>query len=210
MDTRLRVGRAIAKTEEEVAPVLMEQVKRYAPEEPPPALATDGKGAYREAMLATWGTIPEYSGKGRPPTALKPGLDWQYLQVVKKREGSKLVSVTTKVIYGDPEEVKKALGEHTAYVERTNLTSRQMNGRLVRKTLSFSKELRLLKAASALEDVLYNFTRPLKTLRVKLKEPLKYTYWQQRTPAMAAGLTDHIWTVKELLHVVIVPRITNM
>jgi hypothetical protein len=44
----------------------------------------------------------------------KPGKDWQSLQVIKKREGSKLVSVTTKVIYGDPDEVKKILGEHTA------------------------------------------------------------------------------------------------
>ena len=59
MDTRLRVGRAIAKTEEEVAPQLMEQIKRHQPEEKPPALATDGKGAYREAMLCTWGTVPE-------------------------------------------------------------------------------------------------------------------------------------------------------
>lgn len=50
MDTRLRVGRAIEKTEEEVAPKLMEQVKRYAPDEGPPAMSTDGKGAYREAM----------------------------------------------------------------------------------------------------------------------------------------------------------------
>jgi len=210
MDTRLRVGRAIAKTEEEVAPQLMEQVKRHQPEAPPPALATDGKGAYREALLETWGRIPEYSGTGRPPTALKPGEDWQYLQVMKKREGSKLVSVTTKVIYGDPEKVKNVLGEHTAYVERTHVTSRQMNGRLVRKTLSFSKELRLLKAASALEDALYNFTRPLKTLRLELEKPSKCMRWQQRTPAMAAQLTDHIWTVKELLTVVLVPRLTNI
>ena len=163
MDTRLRVGRAIAKTEEEIAPQLMQQIKRHQPDEKPPALATDGKGAYREAMLQTWGKVPQYSGKGRPPTALKPEKDWQYLQVIKKREGSKLVRVTTKVIFGDPEEVKAVLGEHTAYVERTHLTSRQMNGRLVRKTLSFSKELRLLQAASTLEDALYNFTRPLKT-----------------------------------------------
>jgi hypothetical protein len=59
MDTRLRVGRALAKTEEEVAPQLMQQVKRHAPEDPPPVMSTDGKGAYREAMLATWGTVPE-------------------------------------------------------------------------------------------------------------------------------------------------------
>ena len=147
MDTRLRVGRAIAKTEEEVAPQLMEQIKKHQPEEPPPALATDGKGAYREAMVETWGTVPAYGGRGRPPSVPQPGKDWQYLQVIKRREGSKLVSVTTKVIYGDQDEVKKVLGEHTAYVERTHLTSRQMNGRLVRKTLSFSKELRFLQAA---------------------------------------------------------------
>ena len=209
MDTRLRVGRAIAKTEEEVGPQLMHQVKRHAPEAPPPALATDGKGAYRQAMLAVWGKVPAYGGQGRPPTLPQPGKEWQYLQVIKQRKGGKLVRVTTKVIYGDPEEVQRVLGAHTAYVERTNLTSRQMNGRLVRKTLSFSKELRLLKAASALEDALYNFTRPLKTLRVAREDRCTSARWQPRTPAMAAGLTDHMWTVKELLTLVLVPPLTN-
>jgi hypothetical protein len=187
----------------------MEQIKRHDPEEQPPAIATDGKGAYREAILKTWGIVPQYSGYGRPPTLPKPGKGWKYLQVVKKREGSKLISVTIKVIYGDPEEVKNILGEHTAYVERTNLTSRQMNGRLVRKTLSFSKELRFLQAASALEDALYNFTRPLKTLRVEIENPSPAARWRQRTPAQAAGLTDHIWTAHELLTSVLVPLSTN-
>lgn len=209
METRLRIGRAIEKTEEEVAPKIMEQIKKHAPQGGPPALATDGKGAYREAMLETWGTVPEYSGQGRPPTLPKPGKDWQYLQVIKKREGSKLVSVTVKVIYGDQKDVKNILGEHTAYVERTHLTSRQMNGRLVRKTLSFSKEVRLLRAASALEDALYNFTRPLKTLRVERENPSPSARWMQRSPAMAAGLTDHIWTARELLTTVLVPLHTN-
>ena len=84
-----------------------------------------------------------------------------------------------------------------------------MNGRLVRKTLSFSKELRFLKAASALEDALYNFTRPIKTLRTELPNPSEHARWQQRTPAMAAFLTDHIWTVKELLTTVLVPSPAN-
>jgi hypothetical protein len=209
MDTRLRGGRAIAKTEEEVAPQLMDQVKKHQPQEPPPTLATDGKGAYREAMLAGWGTIPEYGGKGRPPTVPQAGKDWPYLQGIKRREGSKLVRGTIKVIYGDPEEVKKVLGEHTAYVQRTHLTSRQMNGRGVRKTLSFSKELRLLKAARALEDALYNFTRRVKTLRVEQEDRSTCARGPQRTPAMAAGLTDHIWTVQELLTLVLVPPLTN-
>src|SRR5215472_14877458 len=206
MDSRLRVGHAIGKTEEEIAPDLMEQVKMHAPDEGPPAMSSDGKGAYREAMLSTWGKVPEYGGRGAPPTLPKPGKDWQFLQVIKKRKGGKLQSVRVKVIYGDPEKVKAKLGCHTAYVERTHLTSRQMNGRLVRKTLSFSKELHLLKAATALEDTLYNFTRPVKTLRVELANPTKQARWQQRTPAMAAGLTDHIWTPRELLTTILVPQ----
>jgi hypothetical protein len=56
---------------------------------------------------------------------------------------------------------------------------------------------------------LYNFTRPVKTLRVEVSNPSKQARWQQRSPAMAAGLTDHIWTVQELLTVVLVPLRTN-
>jgi hypothetical protein len=123
METRLRLGRAIAKTEEEAAPILMEKIKRHAPTEGPPALATDGLGAYREALLETWGKVPEYSGRGRPPTTLQPGEDWHYLQIIKEKRGSKLVGIKMKVVYGNPEEVKSLLGEHTAYVERTHLTS---------------------------------------------------------------------------------------
>jgi hypothetical protein len=209
MDSRLRIGSAIGKSEEEIAPALMEQVKMHAPDEGPPALSSDGKGAYPEAMLATWGKVPEYGGRGAPPKLQKPGKDWQCLQVIKKRKGGKLESIHINVVYGSSKEVKDKLGCHTAYVERTNLTSRTMNGRLVRKTLSFSKELRFLRASSLLEDALYNFTRPVKTLRIELSNPSKQARWQQRSPAMAAGLTDHIWTVQELLTVVLVPLHTN-
>jgi hypothetical protein len=203
------VGRAIAKTEEEVAVQLMTQVKKHSPDGGPPAMATDGKGGYRQAMLQTWGQVPDYNGRGRPAILPKPGKDWQYLQVVKKRQGSRLVRVQIRVVYGDPDEVKATLGAHTAYVERTHLTSRQMNGRLVRKTLSFSKELCLLEAASCWEDALYNFTRSLKTLRLQLGPDPTHPPWQPRTPAQAAGLTDHIWTVKELLTTVLVPLAIN-
>ena len=85
-----------------------------------------------------------------------------------------------------------------------------MNGRLVRKTLSFSKELRFLKAATTLEDALYNFTRPVKTLRVELVNATKQARWQQRTPAMEASLTDHIWTPRELLTTILVPQPMNI
>ncbi len=47
-------------------------------------MATDGKGSYREAMLETWGQVPEYGGRGRPPTHKQPDADWRSLQVVKE------------------------------------------------------------------------------------------------------------------------------
>jgi hypothetical protein len=56
---------------------------------------------------------------------------------------------------------------------------------------------------------LYNFTRPVKTLRVEVENPQDRQRWQRRTPAMAAGLTDHVWTVRELLTTVLVPRTMN-
>src|SRR5574341_2618173 len=88
---------------------------------------------------------------------------------------------------------------NTSYVERDNLTSRQSNGRLVRKTLSHSKKVRFLECQIALEDAIYNFVRPHSALRVKLSRPRAYgRKWKPRTPAMVAGLTDHIWTLEEL------------
>lgn len=185
---------------------MMEQLKERGHQQAPPAIATDGKGAYREALVETWGKVPAYKGQGLPPSQKQPQAGWQYVQVVKHREGGRVVQVETKVIYGDAKTLE-FVGGQTSYVERTNLTSRQMNGRLVRKTLSFSKELELLKAASVWEDAAYNLTRPVKTLRVEIAaaEATKCKY-QQRSPAMAAGLTNHLWTVKELLWTVAPPR----
>lgn len=203
-DTRLRVGRAIGKDEASVALALMQQLQARGHPDLPPPLATDGHGHYREALVATWGQVPPPSGKrGKPPTLPRAPVGCQYLQVIKERSGGRLLGVRTKVIYGDPEAVVATVGAATAYVERTQLTARQMNGRLVRKTLSFSKQVRALRAACAWEDGLYNLTRPLKSLREEVNAGGRR--WEPRTPMMAAGLTDHIWTVKELLTTLVLP-----
>jgi hypothetical protein len=100
------------------------------------------------------------------------------------------------------------LGKSTAYIERSNLTSRLFNGRQVRETLAFSKDVAAYRAAAAWEDCYYNLVRPHKSLRLPAAHgsPRK---WLQRTPAMVAGLTDHIWTVKELLTMLPVPDANN-
>jgi hypothetical protein len=113
--------------------------------------------------------------------------------------------VKAKTIYGDEQEVLELLGASTSYVERTNLTSRHMNGRLVRKTLGYSKELKMLRASSIWEDAVYNLGRALKTLRVESSEEAASRRWIGRSPAMAAGLTDHIWEIEELLSTLPLP-----
>jgi len=207
MDTRLRVGRAIGKTEEQVAHDMMAQLKDRGHPATPPAMATDGKGDYRTALLETWGQVPAYQGRGRPPSNKQPQRDWQYVQVVKERSGNRVTGVHIKVVYGEVSDVLALMGGHTAYVERTNLTSRQMNGRLVRKTLSYSKQLAALKAACAWEDWVYNLTRSVDTL--SLPAQIGQQRWKRQTPAMAAKLTDHIWTIKELLMTVVLPGAVN-
>lgn len=206
IDTRLRLARAITKTETEGALLLMQMLKKAHPHGPP-AVASDGKGGYEEAMVETWGVVPPYRGWGRPATRKRPGPDWQYLQVKKIRSGSRLIGVQTEVIFGDEQEVVDVLGRHTAYIERSQLTSRQMNGRLVRKTLSYSKEVRCLRASCAWEDAVYNWVRPHQSLRLESSTPGRK--WDRRSPAMAAGLTDHIWTVRELLMTVVPPGVIN-
>jgi hypothetical protein len=91
------------------------------------------------------------------------------------------MEVISKVRTGDPDP------EHisTSYVERQNLTMRMAIRRFTRLTNAFSKKLLNLKAAVALHFAYYNFCRVHSSLRV--------------TPAMQAGLTDHVWELKELL-----------
>jgi hypothetical protein len=209
MDTRLRVARAIGKDETQASIGVFQILKRRGhPAGPPPTLS-DGWGGIDEAMVEVYGLVPEYAGRGRPPTRKKPGSDWLYLQMVKQRdEHGRFQGTKLRVVFGSKAEVVALLGKSTAYIERNHLTSRLFNSRQVRKTLAFSKDVAMYQAAVTWEDSYYNLIRPHKSLRYPVQEALPQK-WQQRTPAMAAHLTDHIWTVKELLTTLPLPRVTN-
>jgi hypothetical protein len=80
-------------------------------------------------------------------------------------------------------------------VERQNGTDRHRNARKARKTYRFSKDWRYHEAVTYLTMYSYNFCWPVRTLRIKNEQGR----WQQRSPAMAAGLTDHVWSISEWL-----------
>jgi hypothetical protein len=140
MDTRLRVARGIAKTETEASIEVFQTLKRRGHPDGPPPTISDGWGGIDDAMVEVYGQVPEYEGVGRPPTRKQPLPGWQYVQMVKQRENGRVVGIHIRVVFGDPVETLKLLGQSTAYIERTHLTMRHFNGRLVRKTLAFSKE----------------------------------------------------------------------
>jgi hypothetical protein len=199
MDSRLRVACAIEKDETQASiGVFRILQQRGHPDAPPPTIS-DGWGGIDEAMIEVYGLVPEYGGRGRPPTRKKAGTNWLYLQMVKQRdEHGRFAGTKLKAIFGSLEELTQLLGEVTAYIERSNLTSRLFNGRQTRKTLAFSKDLTCCRAAAAWEDSYYNLVKPHKSLRLLLTS-VPGRKWNSRTPAMAADLTNHIWTVKELL-----------
>src|SRR5499433_1020751 len=173
----------------------------------PPLFTSDKLPAYVEALIANYSTPeppPVKRGRGRPRKEPRRMLDPEllYAQIDKHREGGRVVEVRRRIVFGSTEVITEILGAkqiNTSYVERDNLTSRQSHGRLVRKTLSHSKKDYYLQRHLDLEDAVFNFVRPHLSLRVALSQPINGRKWQQRTPAMTAGLTDHIWTLEELL-----------
>lgn len=203
MDTRLRVARGVAKTEREASQRVFETLKRRGHPDAPPPLVSDGWGGIDEAMVEVYGVVPEHQGIGRPPTRKQLRAGWQHLQVVKQRENGRVVGATLRVILGSREEVLRLLGKSTVYVERTHLTMRLFHGRLTRKTRAFSKGLEMDRASATWEDLVCNLACPLKTLRLEISTLGRR--WLPRSLAMAAGRTDHLWTVKELLWTVVLP-----
>jgi len=85
---------------------------------------------------------------------------------------------------------------NTTFVERNNLTIRQQNGRFQRKTLQFSKKKELFSSQLHLFFGYYHFIRPHQSLRIK--NSIFSKKWEKQTPFMSAGITDHIWTFREL------------
>ena len=94
---------------------------------------------------------------------------------------------------------------NTSFVERDNLTQRQSNRRLTRRTNGFPKEIIWFEKQLWLSTAYYHFVLPHHSLRQPLetREPTRGTgtpkRWKPVTPAMAAGITDHVWTTAELL-----------
>ena len=178
-----------------------------------PLFTSDSLPHYGDVLLELYGQWkkPQPTGlPGRPCNVQRVASpDLRYAQVHKERQAGRVVKVTQSIVFGKRRTVqtqvaslKRADGSegqiNTSYIERDNLALRQELRRLARKTLGFSKNRRELQHALDFIDAHDNFVKPHGALRLKAP-PEGTRSWVPRTPAMAAGISDHVWTLEELL-----------
>jgi hypothetical protein len=179
----------------------------------PQLITTDGYAVYETVILDTYGlwrselglTAEEEAEFDRYGMAeFYFPVEITYARVLKEKEGGRVVEVTSEVVLGSEEQAEETLQEsersqtiNTSFVERWFGTQRQLDARKKRQAYTFSKELSCHEACTWLVVVWYNFGWCVRTLRQKVQEdPPRYHH---RTPAMAAGLADHAWAMRELL-----------
>jgi len=162
-----------------------------------PLFLTDGNRAYEQPLLSHYGAWqPPLEGQRQPRWQALPEL--LYAQVVKKRRGRRLVSVSKRVVFGTLEQIQTRLASsgkqiNTAYVERLNLTIRQLVPGLGRRVNTLAHTPDSLARQVSLVQTYYNFCLPCRSLDSAA------TGVRQRTPAMAVGITDRVWTLQAVL-----------
>jgi hypothetical protein len=169
--------------------------------------------AYESAILHAYGeeaTPPRTGRPGRPEATCRvPPAGLTYATVEKVRKKGHVVEILTRVVFGTMAAVAAALegsrvsrSINTSLIERQHLTDRRHDARKSRRTYRFSKAWHYHEAATYFTLYSYNSCWPVRTLR----EATDDGRWQKRTPAMAAGLTDHVWSISEWISRPAVPR----
>ena len=172
---------------------------------PLPLFVSDGWDAYIEALLGAFHEIqdrPRTGRPGRPPgPQMNPDPELCYAQLVKVRNNGRVIATHKRVIFGTEDAVDMDRVS-TSLIERENLSFRQDNRRLSRKTIGFSKCVEMLNHQVAFYRVYTNFVKKHSSLRKQIDEKVVGRVrrkWCHRTPLMSAGITDHVWNLRELL-----------
>jgi IS1 family transposase len=179
-----------------------------------PLFLTDGFREYLTALLThygQWVQPPRHQAKGSAPKPRwMPLPELLYAQVVKTVRRRRLVRVRHRVVFGTLEAVQCVLAAcgwqiQTAFVERLNLDLRHRAAAVGRRVTTLCKGEDGVRHQLVLFHAYHNFCLPHASLRVPLAAPVPTNgtgsakLWQPWTPAMAAGLTDHVWTLREVL-----------
>lgn len=203
---RLVVSLVVGKRTEAATHALLRDFHRRTGGRVLRLMTSDEYPVYAEAIRQTYGqevTPPRTGRPGRPrkPFQVLPP-EVTYATVHKERENNRVVKVSLRVVFGTLAAVVLALlastvsrTVNTCFVERHNGTDRGRCSRKVRKSYAFSKNWEMHRAATMFSYFSYNFCWSVRTLGIREGDGPR----QDRTPAMAAELTDHVWTMSEWL-----------
>lgn len=189
----------IGATESSLAEPLVADTEGRLCQEAMPLWVSDGLDAYSAALFSRHHVIeiyPRTKKRGRPrrPKMVAcPAL--RYGQVVKQRdERHMVVGVFRRAVFGDV----PLHDIQTVHIERQNLNLRHENRRLTRKTVAFSKKVEWLERQMHFYQAYFNLARPHRGLRQRSNSDGIFK-WHHRTPALAASVTDHVWTLREIM-----------
>lgn len=158
-----------------------------------PFFMTDGYRPYRRTLLNRYSQRVYNTGRGRHGSHLEPYSDFNYGIVEKTRKGKQLKGVRRYVAYGH---IPDAL-LNTSAIERQNLTIRLFNAKLRRRTTTFGRSREAVQASLDLFKGYYNLCLPHSSLTLKMKD--NDGCRKEITPAMKLGLTDHVWSLSEVM-----------
>ena len=170
----------------------------------PVLFCVDGFSAYLRVIRETFREALPTGQAGRP--RLRPWEGIHIAQVVKQYTGRRVTGVVQRICQGAAPMVQTLIqrsqgagGINTAYIERLNATFRARLAPLVRRTRARVRQAATLHAGVYVVGTVYNFCTYHHSLRIELLLPHQQRRWLRRTPAIAAGITDHLWSVRELL-----------
>jgi hypothetical protein len=174
-----------------------------------PCFFSDGFSCDLAALIEVYHTLKTFprTGKpGRPKQPLQePRPELVYGQVIKQTQKGRLQERVYRVRCGAKRLEELGLSISTSLLERLHRTLRHVVAPLVRTSASCCKDRTQMRRRVVLFQAFYNFARPPMSLRWPLPDPDQHVLgliqpkWLPRTPGMAAGLTDHVWTLRELL-----------
>ncbi len=212
--TKLLVAIDVGERTQAMAQRFVHHVAQVLAPDCAPLFLTDGFREYMTALLTHYGhwvQPPRQQATGpAPKPRWMPLPQLLYAQVIKTVRRRRLVGVTHRVVFGTLAAVEQVLAPfgwqiNTAFVERINLTIRQHVAAVGRRVSTLCKGEEGLRQQLILYHVYYNFCLPHTSLRRALpqSEPTNghgsAKAWRPQTPAMAAGLTEHVWTLREVM-----------
>ena len=202
VQTRLWLGGVVSEHRNQSLIIELIQIVRTCALARPMLICVDGLRSYVKAIQLTFRTPLATGKRGRPRLISWPAI--HIGQVIKQYEGKRVVYVTHRMAQGSLEAALALIAGsnggsklNTAFIERINATFRSRLASLARRSRVLLRNPETLEPLMFLMGSVYNFCTYHKSLR--LPGIIGGHKWIPRTPAIAAGLTDQIWNVKELL-----------